>query len=401
MSRATPRRRAELTFQANRSAGRHGWLRLTPAYARRVVAELLDAHAGERVLDPFSGTGTTALCAAERGRHGTGVELNPFLVELGRLKLRRFARATPRRTTEAAERVLEAVAAKDAVRAPAPPIHNIARWWAAPVLDWLQRLRAAVDAEKGVARELLGVAFCRTMIALSGAAFDHVSMSFKEPALPADVEAAGAERFRADVEAVRAGAAENPPGRGALLRGDARTLAPLEGEHDLVVTSPPYPNRVSYVRELRPYMYWTGHLHEAREAGELDWRAIGGAWGVATSRLASWTPRAAAARPSALEALLPRVREAHPKNGPLLAAYVDRYFEDMATHLDALRPHVRRGGSLHYVIGNASFYGELVPAEALLAELMERAGFVAPEVELLRKRNSKKELFEFVVHARG
>ena len=61
----------------------------------------------------------------------------------------------------------------------------------------------------------------------------------------------------------------------------------------------------------------------------------------------------------------------------------------------------RRGGSLHYVIGNASFYGELVPAEALLAELMERAGFVAPEVELLRKRNSKKELFEFVVHARG
>ena len=42
-----------------------------------------------------------------------------------------------------------------------------------------------------------------------------------------------------------------------------------------------------------------------------------------------------------------------------------------------------------------------VPLVLQRAELMERAGFVAPEVELLRKRNSKKELFEFVVHARG
>ena len=29
-------------------------------------------------------------------------------------------------------------------------------------------------------------------------------------------------------------------------------------------------------------------LNEAKEAGELDWLAIGGTWGIATSRLLSW-----------------------------------------------------------------------------------------------------------------
>ncbi|WP_322490103.1 hypothetical protein [Chloroflexus sp.] len=38
----------------------------------------------------------------------------------------------------------------------------------------------------------------------------------------------------------------------------------------LVITSPPYPNRMSYIRELRPYMYWLGYLNNGRDAGELD-----------------------------------------------------------------------------------------------------------------------------------
>ena len=45
------------------------------------------------------------------------------------------------------------------------------------------------------------------------------------------------------------------------VEGDARDLPKLLNEtFDLVVTSPPYANRMSYIRELRPYMYWLGFL---------------------------------------------------------------------------------------------------------------------------------------------
>ena len=391
MTTALPSR-PELTFAGNRDQPRHDWLRLTPAYSRKVVESLLDgADTTCRVLDPFSGSGTTVLSAAQRGMTADGVELNPFLVWLGGVKLHRFAPKTIDKTRAAATRVLKHRRAMDP-----PAIHNIERWWTESVLRWLCRVSAGIAEERGPVRDLLRVAFCRTMIGLSGAAFNHVSMSFKTPDDP-DSRAC-AKRFRADLDRVLAGAKHAPPGTGRVLRGDARELTPLDGKYDLVITSPPYPNRMSYIRELRPYMYWTGHLEKARDAGELDWKAIGGTWGIATSRLKDWK-RTSGQCPSALKRVLPKVRKAHEKNGPLLAAYLDRYFEDTEKHLKKLRKHVRKGGAIHYVVGNSTFYGELIPVEGLYAELMERAGFRNAQVETLRKRNSKKELYEFRVFA--
>lgn len=388
-------RRAELTFRHNRDHGRHGWLRLTPAYSVRVVRELLtELPEDARVLDPFSGTGTTALCAAERGLSGTGVELNPFLVWLARLKTRRFAARTLTRAAAAAEEAIDALSTVEPL--PAPPIHNVERWWAAPVLEWLCRLKAALPTA-GAHAELLELAFCRTMIALSGAAFDHPSMSFKEAKSHTGAQAR--ERFEADVAAVLSAARTNPAGDARIVQGDARTLPVGDVRFDAVITSPPYPNRMSYVRELRPYMYWTGHLKVARDAGELDWEAIGGTWGVATSRLKHW--ERSRPRPRGLGKVLDGIRQASDKNGALLANYVDRYFEDIDQHLEALRPRVAEGGRLVYVIGNASFYGVLVPAEKLFESLMRRHGFRNAKSEILRKRNSNKDLYELFVSARG
>jgi hypothetical protein len=69
--RSTVQQRSEYTFKANRSLGRHGWLRLTPAYGVKLVENLLSSVNTEAIiLDPFSGTATTGLVAAERGnRH--------------------------------------------------------------------------------------------------------------------------------------------------------------------------------------------------------------------------------------------------------------------------------------------------------------------------------------------
>jgi hypothetical protein len=88
-----------------------------------------------------------------------------------------------------------------------------------------------------------------------------------------------------------------------------------------VITSPPYPNRVSYVRELRPYMYRLGCLPDGRSAGELDWQAIGGTWGCATSKLTHWTPARPLEIPYAqFQPIVERIGD----HSPLLARYVSK-----------------------------------------------------------------------------
>lgn len=396
--------RSELTFKHNRDRARHGWLRLTPAYSARAVADLLERSPGARLaLDPFSGSGTTALVCAEHGIACHVAEINPFLAWLARAKARNYTRAD---LAEAGALAHAAVARARETNGPAqpwvPPLANIERWWPPERLAALARLfqplRAWRDGEgASAALDLSLIAFCAVALAWSSATFNHQSMSFKaSPAGPDGHAGRLHDNFLTLVERMADEARSPLPGKAIVYPGDARAIdRVVPGRYDLVITSPPYPNRMSYVRELRPHMYWLGYLNEAREAADLDWAAIGGTWGVATSRLAHWRHDGAPIAHDGFDDLIARIGA----RSPLLANYVCKYFADMQAHLSALRAVLAPGARVHYVVGNSKFYDVLVPVEEIYASLFRALGFRDVAIEVLRKRNSKKELFEYAVSA--
>lgn len=398
--------RADYTHRFNSKTGRHGWLRLTPAYSVKIVEEIIEKHpAARRVLDPFCGTGTTALSAAYHGHEGVTTDINPFLVWLANAKTVHFSQEDISRTRIASERTLDLARRRAIEPLPAPPIYNIERWWNPEALDFLQFLKAAIltaTDDGSLQRTLLLVAFCRTLIKLSNAAFNHQSMSFKvdnQLKFEFGVDTIGS--FSDDVKFVLQGATENPIGFGYALLGDSRNLAPtVNGVFDLVVTSPPYANRMSYIRELRPYMYWLGFLTNGRDAGELDWTAVGGTWGVATSRLTEWQLPAEHFSSEHLSQVLAEISRVDNKNGTLLANYIAKYFFDMWIHFQNLTLVLTPGAEVHYIVGNSTFYGTLVSTELLFKQMLIALGFNSVECRPIRKRNSKKELIEFDVTAK-
>ncbi len=400
------RQRADYTHKYNMRTGRHGWLRLTPAYSVKIVEELIDpVERPERIFDPFCGTATTGLSAAYHGHIATTIDINPFLVWLGRAKTGYYSRETILRTHDACTNALTLVRRKCVMPVPEPPIHNINRWWSKRSLEFLCTLRSAIDEVtdcETAERTLLQVAFCRTLIAISNAAFNHQSMSFKsaDQQLVLDVVVDEAPLYREDVDFVLNGADRNPSGICTVIEGDARKLSAFpKKSFDLVITSPPYANRMSYIRELRPYMYWLGCLANGRNAGELDWASIGGTWGIATSRLMDWKPASESHVSKRLENILRRIAHQDNPNGILLANYVAKYFDDMWQHLKEIRNVLADTARVHYIVGNSTFYGVLLPVEEFYADMMRDLDFVNVSVRAIRKRNSKKELVEFDVSA--
>ena len=406
-------RRDHLTFRGNAALGRHGWVRLTPAYSLHLVRELLkEAGPEDLVLEPFSGTGTTPLVCASLGIRCHAVDINPFLVWLGNLKLSRFDAAAAHTVRDAAERIANR-ALKTNADAWRPDLHQIEKWWDAPTLQALAALCDGVrnpssKRAPGIS-DLLAVAFCRVMIQNASVSFGHQSMSFKKRhaggSLLAESRADVAHRV---VDAFLAAAAEiadslsiNPPVAGCrVFLGDSRdlptVLRPTGEAYTIVITSPPYPNRMSYIRELRPYMYWLGYLSDGRAAGELDWKAIGGTWGCATSLLNTWRPDGNSTIPfPQFDRIVEEIGSGH----PLLGRYVHKYFEDIKSHILGLKKQIAPGARCHYIVGNSKFYDTMLPVEGIYAALFEDAGFVDVEAETIRKRSSKKELYEFVVHA--
>jgi hypothetical protein len=398
--------RSDLTFKHNMSMGRHGWLRLTPAYSIKIVDAILTNHdKGISVLDPFSGTATTTLCSVMRGYEAVSVDINPFLVWLGNLKVGLYTKACIGKTYKIGKELSEKVFSNSIQPSLPPNIYNLSRWWEKQDIDYLCTIKSGIETmtPKGSEiRDLLNVAFCRTVIKLSNAAFNHQSLSFKKKDADStqlklwDYVDETRNYFFDDLNYVLNSAKENPAREGKVLEGDARKLNEiLEKKFDLLVTSPPYPNRISYIRELRPYMYWLGFIKDGREAGELDWETIGGTWGIATSRLTFWEKEKDIYFPRNLETILSAIASVSSKSGVVLSKYVAKYFSDMWKHFIILPSILSRGAKVHYIVGNSKFYDVTVPVEEIIADMLAEIGFQRIETRIIRKRNSKKELFEY------
>lgn len=405
--KTTHSRKEHLTFKANTKQGRHGWLRLTPAYSVHLAEELVSkCNQEDLVLDPFCGTGTTALACARSGITCHTVDINPFLVWLANIKCAEYSEEAIEQAKEILDKVLTGID-DECPLAWIPPIKDVNKWWEPDILKLLaltfEQMRNLPLCNE--ARSLLYIIFCRCLIELSSASFGHQSMSFKKEAPSAYLFEVPAEmRFqntfrRISSEVLDSASDSLQGGCGQALPGDSRyleTVLPLKS-YTTIITSPPYPNRMSYIRELRPYMYWLGYLDSGTQAGELDWQAIGGTWGCATSKLMSWVPDPHIDVPyERFDQITSRIAQ----HSRVLSLYVTKYFEDTIRHIRSLKNVLAPHAQVHYIVGNSKFYDVMLPTEELYAAIFESEGFQDVHIETIRKRTSKKELFEYVVSAR-
>ncbi len=403
------KQRSDYTFKYNTRIGRHGWLRLTPAYSIKLVQEILchkklfENRSTNRVqiLDPFCGTATTGIVAAEMGWDCTLYEINPFLVWFGNVKSENYdefeLNLIYNSTISDLSRKLQTNE-----ELWIPPMKNIERWWDSETIKVLAQLRHYICEKYGLpsnkgAYNLLWIAFARLVIETSAADYNHISVSFKEET-KAYNSSAIIDLYKNILAMIVGSATSKLKGNATIVHGDSRFLMEESCKFDIVITSPPYPNRISYIRELRPYMYWLGFLKTGEQAGELDWQAIGGTWGSATSKLYSWTNENTDL-PTALFDVCSKIEYADNKNGKAMSLYVLKFFDDMFTHLSNLRNRLNSGAEINYILGNSSFYGNYVDTDGIVKNILSDLGYSGINSEIIRKRNCNKGLFEYKITA--
>ena len=393
---------AEFTFKYNRSMGRHGWLRLTPAYSVKIVEQILGDldYKPKCVLEPFSGTGTTGLVCANLGIKSISYDVNPFLIWLAKTKTTKYTQNTIDEFLSSARQIVSNISAYQPCKVPA--IYNIERWWHKKQLDYLSRLKTAIwSVIDSQIKDLLKIAFCRVIIELSNAAFNHVSTSFSDKEDDNSFsDENGNTVFLTLCQMVGDTAQIQPQETAVIIQNDSTCIAEsFMDQYDTIITSPPYPNRISYIRELRPYMYWLDYLHTSDDAGELDWGTIGGTWGAATSKLSQWTKKTDLL-PAYLMDIADKIASADNKSAGLMANYVLKYFDDMAMHMESAFHTIAAGGTVHYIVGNSNFYGNTVPSDELYKDILKEVGFTEAKSTIIRKRNCNKALYEYRITAK-
>jgi hypothetical protein len=185
-----------------------------------------------------------------------------------------------------------------------------------------------------------------------------------------------------------------------VINTDSTSLKDLELpiKIDRVITSPPYPNRYSYVWNTRPHLYFLNIYKTGKQAADLDKKTIGGTWGTATSVLSKGQINAL--YPIIEETVTPVAEEIR-KYDNLMANYVMKYFNMLASHIIAQDRFLSKSARCAYVIGCSRIKEVYVESDKILGDIFEGLGlgYKVHKIERFRRRNSGKDLHESIVYA--
>ncbi|WP_175728653.1 DNA methyltransferase [Burkholderia ambifaria] len=405
------------TFKSGLAALVHRWFRLTPSFGPDLVQTMLDklaCRSDERVLDPFSGASTTLIECQLLGIKCYGFEINPFLHWVGQTSLDWSPEChSLKESLEAIEERFKieskAASVEDLERfgLTIPPIHNPLRWWRPDVIIDLLHLRKLIDEVSGNNRHIrnfLRLALAGVLVPdLTNVTLGKLQLHFIDrSAHHIDVIGtftAHARKMIEDLQSVQENASSV---RSELFHVDSTDISPVASKLapiSCVVTSPPYPNRYSYVWNTRPHLYFFDFISKANEASSLDTKTIGGTWGVATSMLQKGT--VAPFNDAVERVVAPLIHEIRQKDN-LMANYVAKYFNLIAKQILELEKLPQESLRCAYVVGNSRIKEVYVETDVLLGRLFEElnVGYETTLIDRIRQRNSGKDLHESIVYAR-
>jgi len=399
------------TFKCGLDEPVHRWFRLTPSFGPELVREVLDELSvsnDQVVLDPFAGAGTTLIECQLHAIKSYGFEIHPFLSWVAQTSLTwdldidslRIKREQLKERFAYLTRILP----DNLEDAPVaiPKIHDPYRWWRKDILRDILILKSALNdvADSAQVESFLRLVLAGVLVPdLTNVTLGRLQLHFIDRSQHRINVWSIFDRHLVRMIEDLAEVQKKCSHKAELIVCDS-TQVPTQlniRPVDCVITSPPYPNRYSYVWNTRPHLYLFDFFNEARQASDLDKCIIGGTWGTATSVLAKGRVEPLF---SAVTTCIVPIAEKIRKSDNLMANYLVKYFNGLSKQLAEMGRFLNKSAKLAYVIGCSELKGTYVETDVLLAEIMEKMGFSIYQIRRLRKRNSGVNLYESIVYAK-
>lgn len=385
---AGPRRRDEPGYR---------WLAYKEAFSPGLVRAVLDhwSGVGGVLLDPFAGSATSLLVAAERGLASVGVELLPYAQWGADTIVRAHAAdgASFRRV------VGEAAGAARACAPGMPPVLPVpAASWAVSgeVGGALLALREALPPRgSSVEADLARLALVSVVESVSMSVKDGTSVRHRDRERKGrttrpgrkgqQFSAAGViDAFVAAAEVISDDLVKMPGGNDSqVLLGDARRLPLGSAMAGSAVFSPPYPNRYDYSAIYQLELAAGGFVRVPEDLRRIRKSLL-------RSHLEAPPPDSLLVLDDpAVLAVLRAVAGAADggpgERGRTLRMLVG-YFDDMCCVFAELARVLRPGAPAACVVATQTFFGCPVPTDVMLASIARRTGLVAEELWVLRRK---------------
>lgn len=373
------------------------WRHFKEAFAPELIARAVSESGIEirRCLDPFGGSGTTALACQFLGIHPVTAEVNPYLADLIEAKL----------TSYDADRLVRDVAVvlrRAACSEPSKLNPNLPSTFVEPgtgerwlfnrdVADRIMAIQATIDRLGDPKHQrLLRVILGGVLVDLSNAVVNGKGRRYRRgwqsrPRSASDVDQAfGEAAFQAISEINRF--TPRAHARFDLIRGDSRALLKTLEPVELAVFSPPYPNSFDYTDIYNIELWMLGYLKDSSCNQRLRGATLSSH--VQLQRTYAPSPQGS----PLLELLIEKLNMARSTLWDRrIPDMVGAYFADMLTVLADVRRALVAGGSAWVVVGDSRYADIQVETGQILGELAGNTGLRVDHHEPFRKMRSSAQ----------
>ncbi len=322
-----------------------------------VVRELIKGYSTEKalVLDPFVGSGVSAVECLISGRNFVGFDINPLAILIAKVRATPIPRDKLMKTLH---HILRTVNGIDYERVDFP---NINYWFKDYVIEDLSKLRSAIlqISEEDV-QDFYKVVFSETVRRVSNTKFNEFKLVRKNK----DENPQTFEVFRSialrNILLLTSFYKKYPP-KDVLIKLEEKSLFDMEVEDnsvDLIITSPPYGDSrttVAYGQFSRLSLRWLG-MEE-----RVDKNSLGGRKQEIHYNLPSHT----------LYFTLDKLQSLD-KNR---AKEVFSFYADLYKAISLISKKVKPSGYVCFVVGNRKVKGLNLPTDVISAEFFVNEGF--------------------------
>lgn len=374
------------------------WRNFKEAYApelveRAVRESKISVHS---ILDPFGGSGTTALACQFLGVFPTTVEVNPFLADLIEAKLCKYdadalavdlgliARSALNYRDQATERLekLPGTFVEPGVKEKWIFDLDVAQ----RIAELLEAIEALELAEhRRLFRVLLGgiiVDVSNVVVSGKGRRYRCGWQSRRHYAR--DVDGAFFDSARKAISDIHRYANRRETGF-KLVRGDSRSAIDC-GTWDLAIFSPPYPNSFDYTDVYNVELWMLGYLDSAGSNRRLREATLSSH--VQVSRAFAGPPKGSSILDLAMDKLISSRTDLWDKRIPDM---VGAYFADLMAVIAVIKKGLSSGGSVWLVVGDSRYAGIQVDTADIIAELASCEGWSFQGSEPFRSMRSSPQ----------
>jgi DNA modification methylase len=328
-------------------------------------------NAGDIVLDPMMGSGTTLVEALLEGRKGVGFDIDPLALRLGYAKTITIDRNKLRELgNKVLKKAYHYLSDGEKVQRSLSHLFDkktksfIDYWFLPNTQRELMALALAIqDVTDKLARQFLELTLSSIIVTKSGGVsrardLAHSRPHLDETKIPKDALEQFSIRLRKNLNGVGESTVNGVVG--LVIGADARSMPIADGVVNLIVTSPPYANAIDYMRAHKFSLVWFGA--SISELSRLRATYVGSERiGLTVHDLLPEFP----------QRIVHELQQLDQKKGAILG----KYFVEMKAIFSEMFRVLREDSAAIVVVGTSTMRGMDTQTHHCLADIAARTGF--------------------------